>query len=226
MSQNSKISNLENQPNVGEAVSKTELFFKKNQNVIVYSLIALVVIAGIILAVKYFYTDPLKKEAVNQTFTAEQLFRAENYEQALNGDGNSLGFAQIIDEYGSKAGKVVYLYAGICELELKNAENAVNYLNKFSTKDPLLQGRALCLKGDAYVALEKYQQAYDSYMKAAGLAENSYSASYLLKAALVAEEMGNNAQALKCYEEIKAKYPNTMEGTQIDKYISRIKIAE
>lgn len=223
MSQHVKNSNLETQPNVGEAVSKAELFFKKNQKKIIYTIVAIIAVLGILFAVKYFYLEPLKKEAVDQTFKAEQFFRANNYEQALKGDGNALGFEQIINEYGSKAGKVIYLYAGICEIELNNARGAIEYLNKFSTKDPLIQGRALCCKGDAYVMLENLKEAHAAFVAAAAVAENNYSAQYLLKAGLVAEEMGDNAQALKHYKEIKEKYSNTMEGMQIEKYISRIK---
>ena len=98
---------------VGEAVSKTEVFFKKNGKNIGYIGAGLVVVAAIIVLIIQFYSKPLKEEAISQTFTAEQYFRAEDYDKALNGDGNSLGFIQIIDEYGAKAGKAVYLYAGI-----------------------------------------------------------------------------------------------------------------
>ena len=37
------------------------------------------------------------------------------------------------------------------------------------------------------------------------------------------EELGDMENALKSYEEIKAKYPMTVEGYDIDKYIYRIK---
>ena len=99
----------------------------------------------------------MKAEAVSQAFTAEQYFRAEDYDKALNGDGNALGFAQIIDEYGAKAGKAVYLYAGICELQLGNAQEAISYLDKYKVKEPVMRGRALACTGDAYSMLEDYR---------------------------------------------------------------------
>jgi len=37
------------------------------------------------------------------------------------------------------------------------------------------------------------------------------------------EELGDKENAIKAYEEIKVKYPQTVEGYEIDKYISRIK---
>ena len=49
-----------------------------------------------------------------------------------------------------------------------------------------------------------------------------FAAGYLLKAGVVCEELGDNAKALACYKKIKDKYPQSMEGYDIDKYISRI----
>ena len=143
MAKNINNPNQEKNEKVGEAVSQTEEFFKKNGKKLSYTGVALILVAAIIVLVIQFYSKPMKAEAVSQTFTAEQYFRAEDYDKALNGDGNALGFAQIIDEYGAKAGKAVYLYAGICELQLGNAQEAISYLGKYRTKEPVMKGRAL-----------------------------------------------------------------------------------
>lgn len=226
MSKNVK--NQKNEPNQGvaEAVSKTDLFFKKYSKVLIYTGSGLVVAAAIVFAILQFYIKPLKKEAVDQSFVAEQYFRAENYETALNGDGNSLGFAQIIDEYGAKGGQSVYFYAGICELQLGNAQGAIDYLKKYKGKDDIISARAQSCIGDAYVSLEDYPNALTHFNKAVSISDNPLAAGYLLKAGLVCEEMGNYAEALKKYEIIKEKYPQTYQGYEIDKYISRIKVNE
>ena len=49
-----------------------------------------------------------------------------------------------------------------------------------------------------------------------------FAAAYLLKAGIVAEEMGNKDKALAYYKEVKDKWPNAPEAAEIDKYISRI----
>ncbi len=211
---------------VGNAVSRTETFFKNNSKLLSYTGIAIVAVAAVIVLLINFYFKPLKEEAVAQTFTAEQYFRAGDFEKALNGDGNALGFSQIIDEYGAKAGKAVYLYAGICELQQGNAEPALAYLNKYNGKEPVLEGRALACKGDAYSMLGDYAQALKSYLAAAATEDNTFAATYLLKAGIVCEEMGDAAQALKHYKTIKEKYPQTYEGYEIDKYINRIEIVK
>jgi len=214
------------QEQVATTVSGVEAFFKKNQKWIEWALIALVVIIFGIFAYNRWVVIPAHQEAEQQMFQAEQSFRNNDFETALNGDGNVLGFKDIIDNYGSRAGKSAYLYAGLCDLQLGNYEEAISYLKKYSTKDKLMQGRAWCAIGDAYSNLQDYTSALNWYKKAASLEENAYTATYLFKAALVSEELGDKAGALKLYKEIETKYPQTLEGYDIQKYISRIENAE
>ena len=133
-----------------------------------------------------------------------------------------LGFSQIIDEYGAKAGKAVYLYAGICELQLGNYNEAIGYLTSYKGKDQILLARANACIGDAYTGLNDYTRAAEYFMKAAKISDNMFSATYLLKAGMTYEELGQYGQALAAYKEIKDRYPQSMEGYDIDKYISRI----
>ena len=115
----------ENAEAVVEAVSKTEKFFQENGKLIAYIFGAFVAVCVIAFCWFKFAYQPKVNEAQGQMAVAEQNFRAADYEVALNGDGNALGFAQIIDEYGKKAGKAVYFYAGVCELQLGEWEQAI-----------------------------------------------------------------------------------------------------
>ena len=207
---------------VVEAVSKTEKFFNENGKLLSIIAVAVVVIAaGIFCWFKFAY-QPKVEEAQGQMAYAEQNFRAGDFELALNGDGNVLGFAQVIDEYGAKAGKSVYFYAGVCELQLGNWDAALRYLNSYKGKDAILKARATACIGDAYVGLEEYGKALGYFEKAAAMADNIYAAGYLLKAGVTAEKLGQNAKALECYKKIKDQYPSSMEGYDVDKYIGRI----
>ena len=211
------------QEQVATTVSGAEEFFKKNQKWIEWALIAVLVVIFGILAINRWVITPARQEAQGQMFQAEQSFRLGDFETALNGDGNVLGFADIINNYGSKAGKSVYLYAGLCNLQLGNNEEAIANLKKYNSKDKIMQGRAYCATGDAYSNLQDYTNALSYYKKAASLDnENPYNAEYLFKAALVSEELGDKAGALKLYKEIEDKFPQTLEGYDIQKYISRI----
>jgi tetratricopeptide (TPR) repeat protein len=212
----------ENAEAVVEAVSKTEKFFNENGKLISGIVIGLVVVAAAVFCWYKFAYQPAVEEAQGQMAVAEANFRTADYELALNGDGNVLGFAQIIDEYGAKAGKSVYFYAGVCELQLGNWDLAIKYLESYNGKDEILKARALACIGDAYVGLENYTKALGYFEKAASVVENIYAANYLLKAGVVAEKLGENAKALGFYETIQNKYPQSIEGYEIDKYISRV----
>lgn len=207
--------------NIQQTVSKTEKFFNENKKTLWGAVIALVVIGVAILAYSKFIYQPKCEEAMQQAYPAEQSFQQGNYELALNGDGNTLGIAQIIEDYGAKAGKAMYFYAGVCELHLGNYAEALDYLKQYKGKDSILSARAEACKGDAYVGLEEYQSAVKCFANAAKT-ENVYAASYLLKQGLTLEKLGDNAAALKCYKTIKDKYPQSFEAYEIDKYINRV----
>ena len=207
---------------VVEAVSKTEKFFNENGKLLSIIAAAVVVVAAGIFCWYKFAYQPKVEEAQGQMAYAEQNFRAGDYETALNGDGNVLGFAQVMDEYGAKAGKSVYFYAGVCELQLGNWDAAIKYLNSYKGKDAILAARAAACIGDAYIGLEDYTKALAQFEKAADMADNLFAATYLLKAGVTAEKLGQDAKALSFYEKIQDQYPQSMEAYDIDMYIGRI----
>ena len=212
----------ENAEAVVEAVSKTEQFFEKNGKLLSIICAAFVVVCLAVFCWHKFAYQPKVAEAQGQMAAAEQNFRAGDFETALNGDGNTLGFVQIMDEYGAKAGKAVYFYAGVCELQLGNWESAIDYLSAYKGKDAILAARAKACIGDAYVGLENYSKALGYFEEAANTIDNVYAAGYLLKAGVTAEKLGENAKALGFYKKIKDQYPQSREGYDIDKYIGRL----
>ena len=142
-----------------EAVSKTDLFFRENRKTLLI-ILAVLVVAGIAFFCYHkFIYEVQRTEAQEQMYPAENNFRNMEYELALNGDGNVMGFSQIISDYGKKAGKAAYFYAGVCELQLGNYEQAIKYLSSYTGKDKILKARATACIGDAYVGLEDYSAA-------------------------------------------------------------------
>lgn len=209
--------------NIENTVSKTEQFYNENKKTIWGVLIGIVVVGLAILAFSKFVYQPKCAEAQEMAFPAENNFQNGEFELALNGDGNILGFSQIIDNYGSKAGKSAFLYAGICQLQLGNYQEALSYLNKYNVKDAILGARAEACKGDAYVGLENYNSAVKCFKAAAQKnGDNLLAATYLLKAGLAYEALGQKANALECYETIQDRYSQSMEAYEIAKYIARV----
>ena len=210
------------QQNIAEAVSKSEQFFQKYGKIVYGCVAAILLIAVAILAYNRFILQPAKEKAQEEMFNAEQKFAQGNFELALRGDDNNLGFEEIIDKYGAKGGEAVYLYAGGCALQLGEFEEAIAYFKKYNGKDNILLSRAQAGIGDAYVGLEDYKNALAAYEKAAATADDVFSAGYLLKAGQVAEELGDKDKAISFYKKIKDQYPQAAEASDIDKYITRI----
>ena len=209
------------QERVSETVSKTDQFYNEHKKTIWTVVACLAVIALAVFGYIKLIYQPKCVEAEQQAYPAQQSFSDGEWELALRGDGNVLGLADIVEQYGAKAGSAVFMEAGISALQLGEYEEALTYLKKYNGKEPIAAARAIACQGDAYAGLEKYPEAVASYMKAAAKADNVFAAAYLLKAGILYEEMGNKDKALECYKTIKDKYPQSMEGYDIDKYITR-----
>ena len=179
--------------------------------------------------------EEVRQEAIEQTVSATEKFYNENKKTlwgavaavvviglGILGDGNNLGFADLLDEYGAKAGKSLYFNAGVCELQLGNFQSAIDYLSKYKTKEPILGARALACKGDAYVGLENYRSAVECFESAVKKADNVFAATYLVKAGLAYEALGDKASALNCYKKVEDSYPQSIEAYEIAKYIARV----
>ncbi|MBR1665691.1 MAG: tetratricopeptide repeat protein [Bacteroidaceae bacterium] len=209
-----------------EAVTKTEAFFEKYQKQILYGICAIVVIAAAWIGYVQFLQKPKIQKSNEALAKCENYFNADNYDKALNGDGQGcVGFLQVAKEYGStKAGNLAHLYAGICYAQTEKWEEAKAELEKFSTKDDaIISPASLGLLGNVYANLGQNDKAIEYFLKAAKKADNnSLSPNYLIQAGQLYEAQGKPQKALDCYREVKTKYINSMAYQEIDKYIERL----
>ncbi len=205
-------------------LTKTEQFIEENQKPISYVIGAIILIVMGYLAFNKFYLQPREKEAQSQMFMAENYFEKDSFNLAINGDGNYLGFLDIIDDYTmTKSANLAKYYTGISFLHLGQYEEAFDYLNDFKTKDLLLATVAEGAKGDAKLELGKEKEALNYYKKAYSLNNNEFTNPvFMMKAARLLESMEDLSGALAIYKEIKEKYPQSPEGQNIDKYIATV----
>ncbi len=208
------------------ALTKTEHFIEKNQNTITYIVGGIVLVVVAYLGFNKFYLQPREDEAQSQMFMAESYFEKDSFNLAINGDGNYLGFLDIIDDYGmTKSANLANYYTGISYLHLEEYEIALDYLNDFDTDDLLLGPIAEGAKGDALLELGEQEKALKQYEKAYKMEDNELTTPvYMMKAANLLESMDEPEDALAIYKEIKEKYPDTSEGRNIDRYIARVEI--
>jgi tetratricopeptide (TPR) repeat protein len=219
-----KTAQHDNLKEIESALTKTEQFIEDHQTKMFYGIGIIVLIVVTYLAFTRFYLKPREKEAQSQMYMAEQYFEKDSFNLALNGDGNYLGFLDIISDYSiTRQAKLARYYAGISYLHLGQYDDAIDYLSRFRTKDIILKPVSLGALGDAYMEKGEESKALNQYDKAISFSDNELTAPvYLMKAGKLSESMGKQKKALEYYTRIKEKYPNTNEGRTADKYIARV----
>jgi TolA-binding protein len=212
--------------NIESALSKTEHYIEQNRNTVIYIVLGIVALVAVFFAFKRFYIVPKEKEAESSIFMAQRYFEQDSFRLALDGDGANIGFLEIINSYGiTKTANLACYQAGISFLKIGEYEEAIKYLKKFNGRDKMVAPIAIAAIGDAELELGQDKDAATSYLKAAGMNENSFTTPiFLLKAGQACEKSGDADKALKIYQRIKKDYPNSTEGSQVDKYITRIQL--
>ncbi|MBN1767924.1 MAG: tetratricopeptide repeat protein [Prolixibacteraceae bacterium] len=224
MAKNKNIKHEDSMQEVEQALTKTEQFLENHLNLVLYVIGGIIVVILGVLGIQRYYVSPKNAEAQEQIYGAQNHFSKDSFNLALNGDGVSLGFLDIIDNYSSTdAGKLAQYYAGISYLHLGDYEAAITHLKKFKTDDLLVAPLAQSALGDAYVELEEYNKAITAYNKALKISDNNFtSPSILNKLALVYEKQGDTAKALEIYKQIKKDYPSSPDAVNVEKSIARI----
>jgi len=221
-----KIDNTEEKIHaVEEALSKSEKFIEKNQKILTIVIGAAIVIVLGVFAFQKLYIAPREKAAQGSMFTAQRYFEQDSLKKALDGDGQNLGFLDIIDEYSmTKSSNLAKYYAGIIYLKQGKFEDAITYLKKFSSDDEFVGPMATGGIGDAYMELGQKDKAVEYYLKASAQQVNDLTTPlYMMRAAFVYEDQGKFDKAAELYEKIQKEHTKSAEARDIEKYIEAAK---
>lgn len=208
---------------VDKIYTQSEDFFEKNKKSIGIVGGILIAIVGGILAYNNLYMKPRQAEAQELIWKAQYYFEIDSLDKAINGDGVNFGFEYIASEYGdTKSGDLAHYYLGVCYLNQGQYELAIENFKASDLDDEMVGAIAKGGIADALVELGDLNQAISYYEKAVSHSENNFTAPlYLMKKAVVLEELGNFKEALAVYETIKKEYPESAEGQDIEKYIAK-----
>jgi TolA-binding protein len=218
----SKIEELLEQPeNIIEDLQggKFEEWFNQYKNIITYVGGGLFAIIFVFIGWKYYSTSQ-NEEAQNSMFQAVYYFESDSLNKALNGDGNNQGLIDIANDYGyTKAGNLAKFYAGTALLKQGKFEDAIEYLDGFSSDDILVQARAYSLVGDAYLELGNNEGAVKYYEKASNYKPTKeFTPDYLMKLGLANELNKDYAGAAKAYDKLITDFPNSTKANDAKKY--------
>ncbi|PRX54205.1 tetratricopeptide repeat protein [Flagellimonas meridianipacifica] len=210
-----------------ESASKTEAWVRKNQS---YILGAIGIVAvGVLAFLGYneFIQKPKEASAANELFYPQQYFdqaltneteRDSLFGLALNGAQGKYGFLDIMEEYkGTKAANLAKYSAGMAYLNLQQYQDAISYLEDFSSDDAILGAMAKGGIGDAFAQLNQKEDALEYYEKAFNHDANDYTTPrFLYKAGVVALNLGQKDKALGYFERIKNDFSSAQEANNID----------
>lgn len=202
-------------------------FWEKNKKIISGLSTAIIVIVGGWYLYKNYVQIPNEEKASDAMFQAEKYYRIDSLDLALNGDGQTKGFLNVISNYGgTKSGNLAHYYAGIIYLKKQDFTKAIEHLKDFSTPSKQIQMIAYGRLADAYSEAGKKEEAVDYYKKASTqfTDDEGNSSEFLFRAGLLLETMNKNNEALEVYKQIKEKYPKTQVGFSVDKYINKLSV--
>ena len=194
---------LESPDFLREKLTQTEDYIEHHKG-LVFSIMGVLVAAIIGFFVFRYYIRSQNNKAETDMFQAIYYYEADSLNKALSGDGNNLGFLDVIDEYPlTKTGNLAHFYAGIIYLKKGQYDNAIEQLSKFKSNDIAVQARSFSLIGDAYMEKGDFSQAGIFYRKAADYKPNEYlTPQYLEKAANAYEKLMDYESASDCYNKI------------------------
>lgn len=210
---------LEDPDALAGQLERAEDFFEQNRNVIFG------VVGGIVLLIAGFfgyryYISTQDETAQAELFPSVYQLEADLPKVALDGDGKTPGFKAVASNHsGTKAANLAHFYGGVAFMKAGKYDEAIEYLNEFSASDLLIQPRANCLIGDAYMEKKTYDEAANYYRKAADYKPNKYfTPGYLTKLAVAYEQAKQNDKAISTYNEIIEKYGQSAEAATAKKY--------
>lgn len=214
---------LESPEIIAEKVEGFEHWMEKNPKVVIGILGVLILVVGGYFGFRY-YVDSQNDQAQREIFQAVRYFEADSLNLAMKGDGNNLGFEQIIEDYSmTDAANLASFYAGAISLKQRNFQLAVFYLEDFKSNDLLIQAKAYSLRGDAYMELKDYENAAKYYNQAANHKPNKYfTPGYLMKEALAYEKLNQNEKAIKAYDRIITEFWDSSEYQNARKFKARL----
>jgi len=211
-----------------ESANKAEEWFAKNQKIIFSAVGAIAILIVGYFAYSKFIAEPKELAAAEEMFVAQQNFqsaleakdtaRDSLFTLSLDGAEAKYGFVAIAKEYsGTDAGNLANYYAGMAYLNLGDNTKAIEYLDKFKSKDMILAALAKGAIGDAFAQKNQLKEALDYYVKASQTNVNDVTTPrFLYKAGQTALVLGQKADALKYFTEIKEKFETSPEARNID----------
>lgn len=201
-------------------------FYRINKSrILIVATVILASIAGGYYWATY-YIPAQESKAAKALAPMHYYFKNDSMELVLNGDKNRriISAKSIADDYGSTLkGKEAALMVSIAYMRNKKYEEALKYIDKTEANDDILSAAILNMKAVCYSNIGETEKAASQFAKAGDVAENEFAAEYYKRAGIHYETAENYEKALNYYQLIADKYPTSGVGSDINKYVYKMK---
>lgn len=214
----------EDVPTAEDTLKGIESWYESNKKVLNGILLGVLAVVAGYFAYNKFLKAPKNKKANDAIFMSQDYFANDSMNFALNGDGNNYGAKKVIDKYGSTdAGNLAHFYAGRALLSQGKFKEAIEQLKDFDGRGTMPGTVANGCIGDAYMELNKVEEAISYYKKATSDENDMFlTPLYLERLALVYERKGSTDEAVKAFIRIKNNYPASAQARNAEKYLARL----
>ena len=214
-----------------EGASRTEAWVEKNQKaILIFVGVVAVSVLGF-LGFQNFIQEPKETEAMNEMFQAQSYYeqalaattKDSLFNLSLNGGNGKFGFVDIIDNYsGTNAANLANYYAGVAYLNTGKYLEAIKHLDQFKADDANVAPIAKGAIGDAFAQLDQQEEALKYYENAVLMSSSELTAPrFLLKAGIIAIDLGKSSVALKHLNAILDDYPKSPEADKATLYLGK-----
>lgn len=210
---------------IENALGRTESFIMEHGKKMLLAVVAVVVLVGAWMLYKNVWQVNRGEKASAMMYVAQQNLAQQMWDAALNGDGNNAGFLAVISQFGgTPEGNLARHYAGVCQLQLGQFDEALKSLSSYKAVSGVPAGvidaENIGLQGDIYVQKGDFARAADFFARAAKTNNDPFTTPlYLKKQGLALAAAGQGEQAIEAYQRILDDFPASMEAQDIEKYI-------
>ena len=207
--------------NLNDSLTGIEEKVANNQKALMWACIGVAAVVALVLIYMFAIRRPGIENANNAIAQADLDLINGNDSTAL------VQYQHVADEYGYDAGNRAALNSAIILYKQGKYQEALDYLQKYSSKENVIGATAKALEGDCYVNLKNYEEAIDCYKQAVMISDKNpmYTPLFLMKEATVQRELKNYTAEAELYQQILSDYPEYQAATQIniEKFLARAK---
>ena len=198
-----------------------------NNKKIIWWVVGIIAVAAcFVLSYLFIYRNP----RLQNSWSAYNKVLLQVQKGELTDSASATAYQKVADEFSNTdAGSCAALAAAEAFYDQRKFDEAIKYLENFSTSEPVLEAQSRVLLGDCYVnkGAANYGNAIDAYEQAISKADKNPQIvpMVLIKEANVYDAQKKYDKALECYERLKAEYPQFQfgNGMTVEGFIAREK---